>query len=206
MKFLSVCSGIEAASVASDPLGWRAAGFSEIEPFPSAVLAHHYPNVPNWGDMRKIPERIASGEIEAPDLLCGGTPCQAFSIAGKRQSLQDARGNLSLTFCDIADAIDDARAKKSQPLSVIFWENVPGVLSTPDNAFGCFLAQLSGEDSALLPPGGGQKMGGRRSCPGTATRDRMAYPGRPILRPGPTTPPCVRCRKRWNRRPRPSTV
>lgn len=95
MRFGSVCSGIEAASVAWHPLGWNAAWLAEIEKFPAAVLAHHYPNVPNLGDMTKLPERIASGQIEAPDVLCGGTPCQAFSVAGLRKSLDDARGVFS---------------------------------------------------------------------------------------------------------------
>jgi DNA (cytosine-5)-methyltransferase 1 len=148
MKFGSVCSGIEAASVAWEPLGWTAVWFSEIEPFPCAVLKHHYPDVPNLGDMTKLPDLIRSGQVEVPDLLCGGTPCQAFSVAGLRQSLDDERGNLSLTFCEIADAIDEQRK------SIIFWENVPGVLSTKDNAFGCFLGALAGEDDALVPPGG----------------------------------------------------
>jgi len=105
VKFGSVCSGIEAASVAWGPLGWKAAWLSEIEPFPSAVLAHHYPDTPNLGDMTALPERILSGEVEAPDLFCGGTPCQAFSVAGLRNFLDDARGNLSLVFCEIANAI-----------------------------------------------------------------------------------------------------
>ncbi len=153
MKFGSVCSGIEAASVAWEPLGWKAAWLSEIEPFPSAVLAHHYPDVPNLGDMTQLPDRIASGEVEAPDLFCGGTPCQAFSVAGLRKSLDDARGNLSLVFCEIANAIDTRRAGDSQPPAIIFWENVPGVLSTKDNAFGCFLAGLAGEDDPVVPPG-----------------------------------------------------
>jgi DNA (cytosine-5)-methyltransferase 1 len=148
MKFGSVCSGIEAASVAWEPLGWTAAWFSEIEPFPCAVLKHHYPDVPNLGDMTKLPSLIRSGQVEVPDILCGGTPCQAFSVAGLRQSLDDERGNLSLTFCEIADAIDKQRK------SIIFWENVPGVLSTKDNAFGCFLGALAGEDDALIPAGG----------------------------------------------------
>jgi DNA (cytosine-5)-methyltransferase 1 len=150
MKFGSVCSGIEAASVAWSPLGWKAAWLSEIEPFPCAVLAHHYPDVPNLGDMTTLPKRILSGEVEAPDLFCGGTPCQAFSVAGNRQSLDDARGNLSLTFCEIADAIDSVRTTPA----IVFWENVPGVLSTKDNAFGCFLGQLAGEDEPLVPSGG----------------------------------------------------
>jgi DNA (cytosine-5)-methyltransferase 1 len=154
MKFGSVCSGIEAASVAWHPLGWKAAWLSEIEPFPSAVLAHHYPDVPNLGDMTTLPERILSGEVEAPDLFCGGTPCQAFSVAGLRNSLDDARGNLSLTFVGIANAIDHVRSARGEPASIVFWENVPGVLSTKDNAFGCFLAGLAGEDNPLEPTGG----------------------------------------------------
>ena len=154
MRFGSVCSGIEAASVAWHPLGWQAAWLSEIEPFPSAVLKHHYPDVPNLGDMTQLPDRIASGEVEAPDLFCGGTPCQAFSVAGLRKSLDDARGNLSMTFCEIANAIDTARAGASQPPAIIFWENVPGVLSTKDNAFGCFIAGLAGETDQVEPPRG----------------------------------------------------
>jgi DNA (cytosine-5)-methyltransferase 1 len=154
MKFGSVCSGIEAASVAWGPLGWKAAWLSEIEPFPSAVLAHHYPDVPNLGDMTLLPERILSGEVEAPDVFCGGTPCQAFSVAGLRNSLDDARGNLSLVFCEIANAIDKVRSVRGLDQSIVFWENVPGVLSTKDNAFGCFLAGLAGEDNPLEPPRG----------------------------------------------------
>lgn len=154
MKFGSVCSGIEAASVAFGPLGWKAAWFSEIEPFPCAVLAHHYPEVPNLGDMTTLVRRILQGDVAAPDLLCGGTPCQAFSVAGKRQSLDDARGNLTLTFCEIADAIDHVRAARGEQPAVILWENVPGVLSTRDNAFGCFLGEISGSGSELQPPGG----------------------------------------------------
>jgi DNA (cytosine-5)-methyltransferase 1 len=150
-RFGSVCSGIEAASVAWEPIGWKAAWLSEIEPFPSAVLAHHYPDVPNLGDMTQLPDRIASGEVEAPDLFCGGTPCQAFSVAGLRKSLDDARGNLSLVFCEIANAIDSARAELAKPPAIVLWENVPGVLSTKDNAFGCFLAELAGEDDPIKP-------------------------------------------------------
>jgi len=153
MKFGSVCSGIEAASVAWNPLGFEAAWLSEIEPFPSGVLAYHYPDVPNLGDMTLLPKRILSGEIDAPDLFCGGTPCQAFSVAGKRQSLDDDRGNLSLIFCEIADAIDTVRTVREEQPAIIFWENVPGVLSTKDNAFGCFLAGLAGEDLPLQPAG-----------------------------------------------------
>jgi DNA (cytosine-5)-methyltransferase 1 len=154
IKFGSVCSGIEAASVAWHPLGWQAAWLSEIEPFPCAVLKHHYPDVPNHGDMTTLPERILSGEVEAPDVFCGGTPCQAFSVAGLRNSLDDARGNLSLTFVGIANAIDHVRSVRSDAPGIIFWENVPGVLSTKDNAFGCFLGALAGENDPLIPSGG----------------------------------------------------
>lgn len=153
MRYLSVCSGIEAASVAWGPLGWQAVAFSEIEPFPCAVLAHHYPDVPNLGDMTTIAQRILNGEVEAPDVLAGGTPCQAFSVAGLRKSLADERGNLTLKFVEIANAIDSVRVRDGRPPAIVFWENVPGVLSTKDNAFGCFLAGLAGEDCELKPPG-----------------------------------------------------
>ena len=154
MKFGSVCSGIEAASVAWHPLGWQAAWFAEIEPFPCAVLAHHYPTVPNLGDMTTIARRVMTGEVESPDVLAGGTPCQAFSVAGLRESLADERGNLTLKFVELADAIDFVRVRDGRPPAIVFWENVPGVLSTKDNAFGCFLAGLAGEDEPLRAPGG----------------------------------------------------
>ncbi|WP_063582891.1 DNA cytosine methyltransferase [Achromobacter ruhlandii] len=130
MRFLSVCSGIEAASVAWNPLGWKAVAFSEIEPFPCAVLAHHYPDTPNWGDMTKYKEWP-----DVPiDLLCGGTPCQSFSVAGLRKGLDDPRGNLMLTF--------GAIAAKYRPKWLV-WENVPGVLSSNKGRdFGAFLGML----------------------------------------------------------------
>lgn len=154
MRFGSVCAGIEAASVAWHPLGWKAAWLSEIEPFAAAVLAHHYPNVKNLGDMTAIAKMVITNQVEAPDVLCGGTPCQGFSVAGLRQSLADERGNLSLKFVELADAIDHVRIIRGQHPSIVFWENVPGVLSTKDNAFGCFLAGLAGEDEPIQPPGG----------------------------------------------------
>lgn len=154
IRFGSVCSGIEAASVAFAPLGWVPAWFAEIEPFPCEVLAHHYPDVPNLGDMTTIRRRVLSGDVEAPDVLCGGTPCQAFSVAGLRNSLSDERGNLTMKFVELANAIDAVRYANGHAASIVFWENVPGVLSTADNAFGCFVGALAGEDCALIPPGG----------------------------------------------------
>lgn len=151
MRYGSVCSGIEAASLAWEPLGWQAAWFAEIEKFPSQVLAHRWPTVPNLGDMCQLPALIRSGQVEAPDILVGGTPCQAYSVAGKREGLSDSRGQLTLTYVEVADAIDSQRPDSP---CIVVWENVPGVLSSKDNAFGCFLGDLVGEDCPLEPPGG----------------------------------------------------
>ncbi|MBB2819017.1 UNVERIFIED_ORG: DNA (cytosine-5)-methyltransferase 1 [Rhizobium esperanzae] len=147
LRFLSVCSGIEAASCAWHPLGWLAVAFSEIEKFPSAVLKHHYPDVPNLGDFTKINVNTL-GRV---DILAGGTPCQAFSVAGLRQSLADARGNLSLEFVRLAHELAARNGLRN-----VVWENVVGVLSTKDNAFGCFLAGLVGADSPIEPPARGR--------------------------------------------------
>lgn len=132
MRYLSVCSGIEAASVAWEPLGWAPVAFAEIEKFPSKVLAHHYPGVPNLGDMTKFREwDIERGAV---DVLVGGTPCQSFSVAGLRKGLDDPRGNLALTFI--------AMVEHFKPEWVI-WENVPGVLSSSGGRdFGSFLGAL----------------------------------------------------------------
>lgn len=132
MRYLSVCSGIEAASVAWHHLGWQPVGFSEIEPFPAAVLAHRFPNIPNFGDMTQHESwPITRGAI---DLLVGGTPCQSFSVAGLRQGLADPRGNLMLTYLAIADRL--------RPKWLV-WENVPGVLSSNGGRdFGTFLGAL----------------------------------------------------------------
>ena len=154
IKYGSVCSGIEAATVAWNSLGWKPAWFAEIENFPSAVLQHHYPDIYNLGDMTLIPNEVLSGNVEAPDLLVGGTPCQAFSVAGLRNSLEDDRGQLSITYIKLLDSIDFIRGIRADNPAIAVWENVPGVLSTKDNAFGCFLAGLAGEDEALVPSGG----------------------------------------------------
>lgn len=133
MRYGSVCSGIEAATVAWDPLGFEPAWFSEIEKFPSAVLAHHYPKTPNLGDMTTIKERITKNG-KAIDLLVGGTPCQSFSVAGLRKGMDDPRGNLALVFLGILDHL--------RPRWMV-WENVPGVLSSSRRRdFGAFLGAL----------------------------------------------------------------
>jgi DNA (cytosine-5)-methyltransferase 1 len=149
----SVCSGIEAATQAWHPLGMCAAWFAEIEPFPSAVLAHHYPGVPNHGDMTKLAALVLAGKIPAPDVLVGGTPCQDFSVAGMRAGLGGERGQLTIKFVELADAIDHVRTARGEAERVLTWENVPGVLSDKGNAFGCFLGALAGEDCELQPPG-----------------------------------------------------
>ncbi|EJM2518925.1 Dam family site-specific DNA-(adenine-N6)-methyltransferase [Salmonella enterica] len=151
MRYGSVCSGIEAASIAWGSLGWQPAWFAEIEAFPSAVLANHWPNVTNLGDMTGIASAVRAGDVEAPDVLVGGTPCQAFSIAGLRNGLEDERGQLTLSYVELANAIDDKRRERGEEEAIIVWENVPGVLSSKDNAFGCFLAGLAGEDEAIEP-------------------------------------------------------
>ena len=131
MKFLSVCSGIEAASVAWHPLGWESVAYSEIEPFPCKVLAHHYPDVPNLGDMTKFKE-WPDADV---NVFVGGTPCQSFSVAGLRKGLDDPRGNLMLTYLAIA--------QRYRP-NWLVWENVPGVLSSAGGRdFGSFLGGLA---------------------------------------------------------------
>jgi DNA (cytosine-5)-methyltransferase 1 len=130
VNYLSVCSGIEAATVAWHEMGWNPVGFSEIEKFPSEVLKHHYPNVPNFGDMTKYKE----WKIDSVGLLVGGTPCQSFSVAGLRKGLSDPRGNLALTYVGI---LDHFRPKW------FIWENVPGVLSSGQGRdFAAFLTAL----------------------------------------------------------------
>ncbi|KAG0166198.1 hypothetical protein DFQ30_007469 [Apophysomyces sp. BC1015] len=129
-EILWISPRIEAATVAWQTLGWRAAWFSEIEPFPCAVLAHHYPDVPNFGDMTRFQEWPDA----TLDLLVGGTPCQSFSVAGLRKGLADPRGNLRLTYL--------AMARRYAPRWLV-WENVPGVLySNGGRDFGTFLGGL----------------------------------------------------------------
>lgn len=149
----SICSGIEAASVAWEPLGWKPVWFAEIEPFPCAVLNSRWPQVPNLGDMTAIAELVDIGVI-APEIIVGGTPCQAFSVAGLRNGLADVRGQLTLSYVELANAIDDKRRERGEEEAIFVWENVPGVLSSKDNAFGCFIGALAGEECELQPSGG----------------------------------------------------
>jgi DNA-cytosine methyltransferase len=132
MRYLSVCSGIEAASVAWESLGWTPVGFAEIDAFPCRVLDHHYPDVKNYGDLTKYKEwDIERGSV---DVIIGGTPCQSFSVAGLRKGMDDPRGNLALSFVGLVDWL--------RPKWVI-WENVPGVLSSNGGRdFGAFIGAL----------------------------------------------------------------
>jgi len=191
LRFGSVCSGIEAASVAWESLGWKAEWLAEVDVSASSVLAErfgatapHFPlspsdpglsdadvkdrqkaikaatkidwgsSITNWGDMTRLPDMVMSGAAEAPDVLCGGTPCQGFSVAGLRGGLSDPRGQLTLKFVELANAIDTIRAERGDQPCIIVWENVPGVLSDRGNAFGHFLAGLAGETVCLEPPRG----------------------------------------------------
>lgn len=155
ITFATGCSGIGAPEVAwGDRLGWKCLWCSEIEPFPSAVLAYRWPDVPNVGDFLTIAKRVDADELEAPDVFCAGTPCQAFSVAGLRQSLDDPRGGLTLEFIRIANAFDRQRRRRGLPETILLWENVPGVFSAKDNPFGCFLAGLLGLDAPVIPQNG----------------------------------------------------
>ena len=145
----SVCSGIEAASVAWGDLGYKFEWFSEIAAFPSKLLSLKYPDVPNLGDMVDLPKMLQVHEVAAPDLICGGTPCQAFSLAGWQKGLEDGRANLTLKFVDIINSNDEARKAKNKDKTVVFWENVEGVLRDKTNAFGCLLSSLAGYDDEL---------------------------------------------------------
>lgn len=151
MKFTvgSVCSGIEAASVAWLPLGMEFKWFSEIAEFPSEILRTKYPDIPNLGDMSLLSEKLGNNEIVAPDIICGGTPCQAFSFAGFQKGLDDDRGNLTLKFVEIVNANDKTRQAQGKKSTIVFWENVEGVLTDKTNAFGCFISSLAGLQEPL---------------------------------------------------------
>lgn len=174
MKIGSVCSGLGTAELVGMKLGCESAWVAEVEPAPCAILAHRFSatapvnppywldakkmaawhktikgikwgtSLTNWGDMTLLPQLIREGKAEAPDVLVGGTPCQAFSVAGKRAGLDDLRGNMTLTFVEIANAIDAVRVGSGRAGAAVIWENVPGVLSDKTNAFGCLLSALCG--------------------------------------------------------------
>jgi DNA (cytosine-5)-methyltransferase 1 len=148
-RYLSVCSGVEAATVAWHSLDWEPAAFSEIEAFPLAVLAHHYPNVPRHGDFTTI----GADEYGSTDLLVGGTPCQDYSVAGLRAGLDGDRGNLTLEFGRLA-----YRSRSRW----LLWENVPGVFSLNQGRdFGAILATFSGRHGSIFePPEGGWRNSG----------------------------------------------
>lgn len=133
MRYLSLCSGIEAASAAWEVIGWKPIAFSEIEPFPCSLLAHRFPDVPNVGDMTQIDGRKYRGTV---DLMVGGTPCQGFSIAGKRGGLSDVRSGLAMHFVRLVSEIKPRW---------FLWENVPGAFSTAAGRdFGTFVRALDG--------------------------------------------------------------
>ncbi len=142
LRYVSIFSGIDCASVAFLPLGWKPLAFSEVDSFACAVLAHHYPAVSNLGDMTQVDWAEFKGRV---DVVIGGPPCQAFSIVGARKSLGDRRGCLSLEYARVIHEIDPAFS---------ITENVPAWLNTPDNAFGFCLAGLVGASRKLLPPDG----------------------------------------------------
>lgn len=147
--FGSVCSGIEAASFVLEPMGVKPLWLSEIEDFACRFLAEKYPHIPNIGDMNDIPQMLKDGKIDAPDMLCGGTPCQAFSLAGWKNGLDDHRGQLTLKYIDILNGIDIIRASQEKLPACFLWENVEGVLTDKTNAFGCFIAGLAGYEEPL---------------------------------------------------------
>lgn len=189
ITFATGCSGIGAPEVAwGDCLGWRCLWCSEIDRFPSAVLKAHWPKVPNVGDFMTIAKRIRSGELEAPDVFVAGTPCQAFSVAGLRESLDDERGGLTLEYTHIADAMDEQRRSRGLPETIYVWEKRPGRV------------QHQGQRLRMLPCRAPRT---RRSGRTGRRRTQMAVLWRPrwkatccvatarcsILRSGPTTPP-----------------
>lgn len=143
IRSASFCTGIGGWEVATEPLGgFEHLFFSEIEPFPSAVLAHHWPTVSNFGDLTQMDCTWWRGRLDA---VWGSCPCQAFSFAGRRKGMKDKRGALTLAFLDRVDEIDP---------TYVLYENVKGILSDKSNAFGCLLGALAGEDGPLIPPGG----------------------------------------------------
>ena len=161
MIYASLCDGIGAVHAAWQPLGWTCAWTSEIEPFPCAVVEHHW-HLPNLGDMTAPDLAARAKALGMIDLLVAGCPCQSFSVAGLRAGLHDSRGNLTLRFAELCDELD--------PAWIVF-ENVPGILSDRTNAFGCLLAGLVGDTEPLVSwqdngnwPDAGVAVGPRRAA------------------------------------------
>jgi DNA (cytosine-5)-methyltransferase 1 len=145
-RYLSVCDGIGAAHLAWQHLGWECVGVSEIAPFPAAVVDHHF-GFRNFGNMRNY-KRWPQGLLSDVDVLVGGPPCQSFSVAGKRRSLGDARGTLIQVYVDLFRHINAIRRSHGRPPAIAIFENVPGILTPPDNPFGRLLGGLLGLDEA----------------------------------------------------------
>lgn len=160
ITYATACSGVESFSLAVDGMGMQALWFSEIEPHPCSVLAHHFPQVPNLGDMMRLRMYLDLDDIEPVDLFAAGTPCQAYSLAGLQDGLDDPRGQLTLEYVRICNSNDEALKRRNREPAVLFWENVPGVLADKTNAFGHLLAGLAGEDAPFQPPGKGWSKSG----------------------------------------------
>lgn len=153
ISYATACSGVESFSLAVDGMDMQALWFSEIEPHPCAVLEHHFPEVPNHGDMMRLRMYLDLDEIPPSDIFAAGTPCQAFSLSGLQNGLADPRGQLTLEYIRICNSNDEALKRQGRDDAVYFWENVPGVLSDKTNAFGHLLAGLAGETVPLKPAG-----------------------------------------------------
>lgn len=154
MNFVSVCTGIAAPEVAWIPLGWKPVFFAEIDKFPSLVLKHHHPDVPNAGDFTAIQK----GDYDAIDALVAGTPCQDFSVAGLRAGMDGQRGQLTVEYAHLAHRLGPRW---------LVWENVPGVLSIDSGeAFSTFLGLLAGV-TVKVPRGGWQNSGVIAGAPGS---------------------------------------
>ena len=165
ISFGTLCTGIDAAAEAAKGTPFHSVFSAEIEPFPCALLANRYPDVPNLGDMTKL--HGADLAQYGARWWIAGTPCQDFSVAGLRAGLEGDRGNLTMLLVRLMNEHDDYVELDGAKINLL-WENVPGVLSDRGNAFGCFLAALAGEASPLEPPGGkwtdaGYVLGPRRA-------------------------------------------
>lgn len=160
----SICSGIESATVALKGQGYEFKWYSEIAEYQSKLLEERYKRTPNLGNLQNISKLLEEGKIEATDMICGGTPCQAFSVSGYRKGLEDERGNLTLKFVEIIEANDKVRLSQGKSRTLVLWENVVGVISDKNNAFGCFISALAGvEEIRTKLPRAGVLKGSKRN-------------------------------------------